>query len=181
MIPFVKATESPWFMKLFTEYAKLRHVHSSWDSNTWQVYSAEEAELEDLLADDNEMNKSDGPTLKCDSSLPVVNIPNVVSLEVDPILYQDTDSVSTFNTAHPIRNQPSVKFTPKIIPTTYVTPPANNNISIDIDSEQESVSKFSDMESRLSSIEDKFEAFQSSLLEIKTQPSLEAKKKPHSW
>jgi hypothetical protein len=38
------------------------------------------------------------------------------------------------------------------------------------------VSKFSDTESRLSSIEEKFEAFQSSLLEIKTQTSLEAKK-----
>jgi hypothetical protein len=28
MIPFVKSTESLWFMKLFTEDAKLRHLHS---------------------------------------------------------------------------------------------------------------------------------------------------------
>jgi hypothetical protein len=129
MIPFVKTPKRPWFMKLFTEDAKSRHIHSRWDSNTRQVYSTEEAELEDLLVDDDEMNKLDERTLRRESSSPQVNIPNIVSLETDPILYQDTDSVSTFNMTFPIRNQLSVKFTPKIIPTTYVTPPANHNRS----------------------------------------------------
>jgi hypothetical protein len=51
-------------MKLFMAEAKLRHIHSRWAPNTRQVFSAEEAELEELLADDDEMNKSDEPTLK---------------------------------------------------------------------------------------------------------------------
>jgi len=150
----------------------LRHIHSRWDPNTRQVFSEEEAELEELLADDDEMNKSDEPSLKRNSSSPEINIPTGAFLSEDPVIYQDDDSVSTFNTAqHSIRIQPSVRFTLKVIPTTQATTSTSVNIPIDIDSEQENVSKFSD-----TSIEDKFEAFQSSLLEIKTQTALEAKK-----
>jgi len=50
------------------------------------------------------------------------------------------------------------------------------NIHIDIDSEQENASKFSDTESRLSSIEDKFEELQSSLSEIKNPNRFRGKK-----
>jgi hypothetical protein len=57
-------------MKLFTEDTKLRHIHSRCDPNTHQVYSAEEAKLEDLLADNDEMNKLYEPTLKRDASSP---------------------------------------------------------------------------------------------------------------
>jgi hypothetical protein len=62
------------------------------------------------------MNKSDELTLKPNFSSPQVYIPNVASLEEDPVLYQDDDSVSTFNMNHPMRDQPSVKFTPKSYP-----------------------------------------------------------------
>jgi hypothetical protein len=99
LIPFLKATESPWFMKLFSEEAKLQHLHSRWDSTTRQVFLAKEAELEDLVAYDDEMNKSDEPTSQRDSSLVEVNIAQNSSLEENPELYKDDDSVSTFNPA----------------------------------------------------------------------------------
>ncbi len=164
-------------MKLFMAEAKLRHIHSRWAPNTRQVFSAEEAELEELLADDDEMNKSDEPTLKRNFSSPEINIPTGAFLSEDPVIYQDDNSVSMFNMAqHAIRTQHSVKFTPKVIPTTQATTSTLANIHIDIDSEQENASKFSDTESRLSSIEDKFEEFQSSLSEIKNSNRSRGKK-----
>lgn len=70
----------------------MRHIHSRWDPNTRQVFSEEEAELEELLADDDEMNKSDEPSLKRNSSSPEINIPTGAFLSEDPVIYQDDNS-----------------------------------------------------------------------------------------
>jgi hypothetical protein len=43
LIPFLKETASAWFMRLFPEEAKIRHLHSRWDNSTRQAYSAEVA------------------------------------------------------------------------------------------------------------------------------------------
>jgi len=177
LIPFLKATESPWFMKLFSEEAKLRHLHSRWDPTTRQVFSAEEAELEDLLADDDEMNKSDEPTLQGDNSSVEVTIAQISSLEENPELYKDDDSVSTFNPAQSrLSTQPSLSFQPRIIDLTSRNPPnVRTLVPTDInDDSNENISKISDTESRLSSIEDMFEIFQNSLQELRIQTAKEA-------
>jgi len=164
-------------MKLFSEEAKLRHLHSRWDPTTRQVFSAEEAELEDLLADDDKMNKSDEPTLQRDNSSVEVNIAQISSLEENPELYKDDDSVSTFNPAQSrLSTQPSLSFQPRTIDLTSRNPSSvQTPVPTDINDDfNENVSKISDTESRLSSMEDKFEIFQNSLQELWIQTAKEA-------
>jgi hypothetical protein len=44
-IPFLRHTADPWYMKMFTTEAKLRHSSSKWDQATRQVFSVEEYEI----------------------------------------------------------------------------------------------------------------------------------------
>jgi hypothetical protein len=46
LIPFLKELHSTWFLKFFTEEAKIRHAASKWVVNTRSAYSAKEAELD---------------------------------------------------------------------------------------------------------------------------------------
>lgn len=176
LIPFLKETASTWFMHLFSEDAKIRHLHLRWDNKTRQAYSAEEAELEALLADDDEMNKSDEPTLSKPMGHVDVNIPDVSEMETSSILYNDNDLVSTFNSGIKSRRstQPSLSFTLRIIlPTKPI--PLKKNTTIDVDlTDHDSISKISDTESRLSSREERFATFSMSLNEMKAQAKLEA-------
>jgi hypothetical protein len=89
-------------------------MNSRWDRATRQAYSVGEMELEDLLANDDKMNKSDEPTLQKREGQVEFNIPQVSSFDRDPALYKDDNSVSTFNSKPhaPIYQQPSMMFTP---------------------------------------------------------------------
>ncbi len=86
---------------IFLSGAKLRHATSKWDAKNRPAYSAEEAELnlDGFLAEDDEMNKTEEPPLKPASRPPEVEICRPVVAEFDrfPKMYNDTDSVSTFN------------------------------------------------------------------------------------
>ncbi len=62
LIPFLRYTSDPWYMSMFTTEAKFRHATSKWDQVTRQVFSAEEFEIDEYLADDDEYNKTDEPT-----------------------------------------------------------------------------------------------------------------------
>ena len=53
----------PWFLKAFTEEAKIRHINSTWDAKTRQIFSAKEAAVDGFLSQDNPLNKTDEPTL----------------------------------------------------------------------------------------------------------------------
>jgi len=77
LIPYLKDSANPWFMKFFSEEAKLRHMSSRWDQSTRQAYFADEAELEDLLADDDETKQLGSVE---------VNIAHVSSLEKNPTI-----------------------------------------------------------------------------------------------
>jgi hypothetical protein len=124
LIPFLKETASAWFMRLFSEEAKIRHFHSRWDNSTRRAYSAEEAELDTLLADNDEMNKTDELILSKPMGQVEVNIPDVAEMETFPTLYNDNDLVSTFNsgTKSRLSTQPSLSFTPRIILPTKTIP-----------------------------------------------------------
>jgi hypothetical protein len=94
LIPFIKATHSQWFLKFFSEEAQLRHLNSTWDSETRQADSAKEAELYGFLADDDELNMTDEPSSICTcSNHPEHSASRVTNLETLPTLYWDSDSV----------------------------------------------------------------------------------------
>jgi hypothetical protein len=51
LILFLKdSANNQWFLKQFSEEARLRHATSKWDHETRQAYTAEEAELDNFLA-----------------------------------------------------------------------------------------------------------------------------------
>lgn len=52
-IPIIRDENKEWYLKLFTNKASLRHSSSKWDPETRQVYSAEENELANFLANNN--------------------------------------------------------------------------------------------------------------------------------
>ena len=56
LIPFLRHTANPWYMKMFTTEAKYRHASSKWDQATRQVFSIAEFEIDEFLADDDEYN-----------------------------------------------------------------------------------------------------------------------------
>jgi hypothetical protein len=158
LISFLKATYSSWFMQLFLEEAKIRHASSKWGPKIRSAYTAEEAELDDYLEEDDEMFAAEDAyhsnpmkTLEVE-----INKPEVAELETFPKMYNDEDSVSTFipsASKHPV--QVSANFQPRVINlTNSVTNP-----------ESDTISKFSEAESRISSLEERFDMFDSNLCE----------------
>jgi hypothetical protein len=104
--------------------SKVLHASDKCDPNTRQAYSAEECEFDEFLAEDDEYNKSDEPTVvrdtpKTRSENIQVIVPTVSEYEKFPTIYNDTDSVSTFQPSTPTTaasfHQPSSTFTPKIV------------------------------------------------------------------
>jgi hypothetical protein len=192
LIPFLRYTADIWYMSLFTAEAKLRHSSSKWDHATRQVFSVEEFEIDEFLAEDNEYNKTDEPTAEKPVRRPVVdeshiqvNVPIVIDPEDNPKMYEDTDSVSTFHPKDgyaPPSVSPSKTFTPTIV----LNPPsmlasstsASKPNNIDYQEDGESVSKLSDTQSRISSMEQDIKhlhtSFQNALAEIKLQTQKQA-------
>jgi hypothetical protein len=116
----------------------LRHATSRWDPVTKSAYSAEEAELDGILGEDEEMFISEGKTLPREKTSPDIEIstPQVAEREGFPKMYADDDTVSTFNPLG-MRNlvTTSTVFMPKVLnldthnaqPTTPAAIPANVN------------------------------------------------------
>ncbi len=128
------------------------------------MYSAEEGLIDDYLADDDRLNKSDKPTVirqtprivRVETNIQV-NVPQVTEWEEFPTMYWDTDSVSTFrskttSTIIP----PSSTFHPQIVSNTpsVVDTSMSSSIPINVDEAEEdgSVSKMSDTDTRISHI-----------------------------
>lgn len=101
LMPFLKETADPWFMRLFSEEAKLHHVTSRWDTKTWQEFSAEKTELDCFLEDDDEFNFTGDKHEQSGNNTPEVTIQKMSELESFPLLYKDTDSESTFHPSPP--------------------------------------------------------------------------------
>jgi hypothetical protein len=193
LIPFLRHTADPWYMKMFTTEAKLRHSSSKWDQETRQVFSVEEYEIDEFLADDDEYNKTDEPTAERpirntaqDDSHILIQVPIIIDPEESPKIYEDTDSVSTFrpNDPSPASISPSKSFTPKIVsnpPSVLASSTsASKPTDINYEDEGESVSKLSDSQSRISSMERDMKqlqtSFQHALEEMKLQSQQHAMK-----
>jgi hypothetical protein len=102
LVPYLRATADPWFLKAFTEEAKMRHINSTWDAKTRQIFSAEEAAMDGFLSQDDRLNKTDEPTLpkQVKETHIEFNVPQVADSKSFPAMYNDQDSVSTFNPKH---------------------------------------------------------------------------------
>jgi hypothetical protein len=151
---------------------------SKWDEKTRQAYSAKEAELDEFLVDDYELNMTNEPTsARSAAGLADFMTPAVASLQKVPTLYMDSDSVSTFHPVTPSTGnsvQPSTVFQPRVI-----NPNPNHNTSsqpaIEIDTDlTEDVSKISDTESKISNIEGQLLQFQKGFLDLKKNAKKES-------
>jgi DNA-binding transcriptional regulator GbsR (MarR family) len=175
LIPFLRDTVDKWYLSAFTEHAKLRHQSSKWDPNTRQVYSVEEGVVDDYLAEDDELNKSDEPTVVRQASRVVldeseiqVNVPVILDPEDFPKMYQDEDSVSTFRSKMSSPSlRPSSIFRPQVVSDapsrTSTSLSASIPIDVDKDGEDGSISKMSDTDSRISTLESQFSHLTSSV------------------
>ncbi len=61
IVPFLRDTADKWYLSSFSEEAKFRHRLNKWNPDTREVYSAIEGLIDDYLADDDRLNKSDEP------------------------------------------------------------------------------------------------------------------------
>jgi hypothetical protein len=177
-------------MSLFTAEAKLRHASSKWDHATRQVFSVEEFEIDEFLVEDNEYNKTDEPTAENPVRRPVideshiqVNVPTIINPEDNPKMYEDAVSVSTFHQKDgitPPSVSPSKTFTPAIVsnPSSVLassTSASKPNV-IDYQEDGESVSKLSDTQSRISSMEQGIKHVHSSFQHAQAEMKLQSQK-----
>jgi len=163
LIPYLRCTAEPWYLSMFTSEAKLRHASSKWDHTTRQVFSVEEFEIDEFLAEDDEYNKTDEPTAERpsrregpDESYIQVHVPIIIDPEDSPKMYEETDSVSTFHQKEgptPASISPSKSFTPNIVsnPPSILASSTSDSKPNDIDYQEdgESVSKLSDLPDEL--------------------------------
>jgi TolA-binding protein len=114
-----------------------------------------------------------------------VNVPLIIDPEENPKMYEDTDSVSTFHHNENVTLAsvaPSKSFTPNILssPPSVLASSASESRPVDINYQDdgESVSKLSDTQSRISSIEQDIKhlhsSFQHALAEMKRQSQHQA-------
>lgn len=78
-IPILRDKGHEWYLNMFSNDSKLRHVSSKWDAETRQIYSAEEAEQAEFLAEDDEMNQTDKPAASKTDNTHGYRIPQVSS------------------------------------------------------------------------------------------------------
>jgi len=151
LIPYLNnSINNPCSLKQFSKEARLWHVTSKWDPEMRQAYTAKEAELDNFLDDDDELNLTDEilsyrPTKTPDIQ---INVQRVADPENMLPMYNDTDSFCTFHPVTPPLHSfmPSARFSPK----TISSPTTLGEYNLD------SVSKMMDSESRKSSLEYKF-------------------------
>jgi len=171
LIPFLKDSHNnQWFLKQFSEEARLRNATSKCDHVTQQAYTAEEVELDNFSEDDEELNltdvlSGDRPSKTLDIE---IKMQKEVELEDWRAMYNDIDSISTFHPATPSQSSstPLALFSPKTIP--YASTTGDDNLDL--------ASKMMDSESRISSLEYKFNSFQDGSKEIKRQAEKDAQK-----
>ncbi len=188
LIPYLRYTAEPWYLSMFTSEAKLRHASSKWDHTTRQVFSVEEFEIDEFLAEDDEYNKTDEPTAERpsrregpDESYIQVHVPIIIDPEDSPKIYEETDSVSTFHQKDgpaPASVSPSKSFTPNIVsnpPSILASSTSDSKPNeIDYQDDGESVSKLSDTQSCFSSIEQDIKHLQSSFQHALAQLQLQS-------
>lgn len=104
LVPYLKDNGHAFHLRMFTPEALQRQARSRWNSETREVDSETDAELANLLPEDDDLNLTNKPTLEKtkvqeveEATDPVsVQLPSV-PLEHIPIMHPDDDSISTFH------------------------------------------------------------------------------------
>ncbi len=194
LLPYLRSVDE-WYLSLFSEDARNRHKNSIWDPQSKQVFSADELGMGDNIYEDDELNCSEEPT----ASRPVSNenpdietvIPDVQITGVRPVLFSDSDSVSTFqsmarsrgsrhtgrgggrltegSTTSTSRRQVVTFASSTQVPNTASSP---SSIPMSISQDDGSVSRMSDTASRLSAFESHFQAVSADLSSTLAQQGL---------
>ncbi len=165
LVPFLKDNGHPFHLKMFTPEALQRQARARWNSATREADSEIDAELANLLAEDDELNFTDEPTLeRSEPSLPQVYHQDQQNVSVHipsfprehmPSMHHDDDSISTF---HPgtlgqitEENDPEEEADPPM--ASYTSPVGILRTSKASDQDVVSRMSMSDSASRISSLE----------------------------
>lgn len=166
LVPMLRDEGYTWYLKLFSSDAVQRRTSSLWNSATRCIKSAEEVELEHFLAADDELNLTTNEpyiNLQPPDTSYVENVaPTFIPINF-PTFNNDDDSVSTFcSTQQPHQSthssgtsttdpSPTIEInTPPNI--SRISQPTTNIPSITIH-DHDTVSKLSDAESRITTLE----------------------------
>jgi len=112
LVPFLKDNGHAYHLKMFNPEALQRQAKARWNQETREADSETDAELANLLAEDDDLNFTNEPTLeKPDSSelLEGNETDPIVSVQIPPVssehipqIGREDDSVSTFHPGAPI-------------------------------------------------------------------------------
>ena len=163
LVPFLRDTGNAFHLKMFTPEALQRQAKSKWNPETREADSETDAELANLLAEDDDLNFTDEPTPEKASKVDEEYQDPVVSMEIPPFstehlpsMRADEDSISTFHPGNTVNLTDDLSENDdEIISSIEKTTSPVSILRTKITQEQDAISKISisDSESRISSLE----------------------------
>jgi hypothetical protein len=169
LVAYIRATASPWFLKLFKPTARARSHGTTWDPMTRQIASLLDTNFADTLLSDRlyDLSGSDAALLSTLASTNNEQGNTSISFDV-PItdgaslgFYRESDSISTFRSvaksALKKKKGKSSIFTPLTIATTPTASVSFAPTYLHQKLDDTSVSRMSDMASKVAGLETRFE------------------------
>jgi hypothetical protein len=188
LVPFLKDNGHSFHLKMFSPEAIQRQAKSRWDNSSRTSHSKTDIELPKLLAEDDDLNFTDEPTLEKQATsyqdvsqepLVSVNIPPF-SVEHMPSMRAEDDSISTFHPGNSVdlTNLQDPDEEEVITQVSKSRPPVS--ILRTKQPDQDAVSRIStsDSASRISSLETNIQemdkSFRSAIEKLQTQALVQA-------
>jgi len=173
LVPFLKDTGNMFHLRMFNPDALNRQAKAKWNAITREADSETDMELTNLLAEDDDLNFTNEPTLEKEinqatmENEPVVtmNIPEFPS-EYMPSMVQESDSISTFHPKRVINLTEEKELDIEMeqtqpkpdMPASILKSPKNtDHDGMSRMSMSESASRISSLETELSSMQRKFQ------------------------
>jgi hypothetical protein len=173
LVPFLKDTGNMFHLRMFNPDALNRQAKAKWNAITREADSETDMKLTNLLAEDDDLNFTNEPTLEKETNQatmenePVVtmNIPEFLS-EYIPSMAQESDSISTFHPKKVINLTEEKELDIEMeqtqpkpdMPASILKSPKNtDHDGMSRMSMSESASRISSLETELSSMHKKFQ------------------------
>jgi len=104
LVPFLKDNGHAYHLKMFTPKALQRQAKAKWNQETREADSETDAELANLLAEDDDLNYTNEPTLEKSRNIEVNEPDPIVAVQTSPLspehipkMGREEDLVSTFH------------------------------------------------------------------------------------
>jgi len=104
LVPFLKDNGHAYHLKMFTPEALQRQAKAKWNQETREADSETDAELANLLAEDDDLNYTNEPTLEKSRNIEVNEPDPIVAVQTSPLspehipkMGREEDLVSTFH------------------------------------------------------------------------------------